>query len=411
MLTITSNSSCDVCVENYGPLNLPSSIPCHVLCNTCSATTCEKASPRHLPLCPFCQEPFTADSIRVIRVDYSKHENIPTSPRSNPPHELPDEVRVLKDKVAKVASKKCSIDELNNLQKELQDWLTTKGNENSEAQPASLLLSAALLRAILGNYHASLEVITKANGLITDLRSQLHEGEKREKELKKQLHEEERLRREERARHEQRKTRLTEITEIDPPRGRSTRVKSISPPSSPRRLSSRGRTQSTSTGQYPARNSSSGPTSRHFSPTRSTLWSPSEDSTSRPIVTGVSSPSNHSGRSYSADRFTLVQHGTGHHIRRPTSRSSNPPISPLVSTTDDTAASGGKDLRRCSSSSSHLAMADSKGNSKKRSAMSWFRVQSKPIGSQKPAVHSSSASQSEAAGRSNERNDHEREGR
>ncbi|TDL20315.1 hypothetical protein BD410DRAFT_805110 [Rickenella mellea] len=209
MLTLDPNSSCDVCAEEYGLNNLPSSIPCgHVLCNHCSETICEKASPRQPSLCPFCREPFTADSIRVIRVDCSSRAS---TPRPNLALEIPEEtilwerreddralpfdsdaarirgeVRVLEDKVAKVASKKCSVEELYTLHKELQDWLTAEGNKNSDVQPVSLLLSAALLRAILMNHLAHSEAIKMAKGVETNLRLRLDDGDKFENELKKQ---------------------------------------------------------------------------------------------------------------------------------------------------------------------------------------------------------------------------------
>lgn len=80
------------------------------------------------------------------------------------------EARRLEDKVAKVAAKKCSVEEVSTLHKELQEWLTVEMEDqvyptSTSSSPArltppwqtSLSLSAALLRAILMNHVAHSE--------------------------------------------------------------------------------------------------------------------------------------------------------------------------------------------------------------------------------------------------------------
>jgi hypothetical protein len=89
--------------------------------------------------------------------------------------------RVLEDKVARVAAKKCSVEEVTTLHKELQDWLTSEDHKVRLrklsldllsrfpfVQTSSLYLSAALLRAILMNHVAHSEAskvakVTEAN--------------------------------------------------------------------------------------------------------------------------------------------------------------------------------------------------------------------------------------------------------
>jgi hypothetical protein len=99
------------------------------------------------------------------------------------------EARRLEDKVAKVAAKKCSVEEVSTLHKELQEWLTSDMEDQVHNLPSSshsahltppwqtsLSLSAALLRAILMNHlaHSEASKLAKANeanlkGKIDDL--------------------------------------------------------------------------------------------------------------------------------------------------------------------------------------------------------------------------------------------------
>jgi hypothetical protein len=86
------------------------------------------------------------------------------------------EARRLEDKVAKVAAKKCSVEEVSTLHTELQEWLTEVEDQVQKlpsshsahlTQPwqTSLSLSAALLRAILMNHlaHSEASKIAKNN--------------------------------------------------------------------------------------------------------------------------------------------------------------------------------------------------------------------------------------------------------
>jgi len=161
--------------------------PGHVLCAGCCSAIVEKTAPRLQPTCPFCRESFAPDSIRLVRLDFA------TSGWSTPrryPHFEPgsdftgellakrteqllrfdpdprskSETRRLEDKVARIAAKKSSVEEVSALQKELEDWLrTAKGDQ----QHMALFLSAALLRAILMNHlaHSEASRIAKSNEL------------------------------------------------------------------------------------------------------------------------------------------------------------------------------------------------------------------------------------------------------
>jgi len=195
MLTLNPGSVCDVCAEEYGTNRLPHCIPCgHLLCLNCCNNIINKTSSRLSPVCPFCREPFTSDGVRLIRIDFSTSTwNTPRRRAYNIETELVDEMamskerfpimeqhgssrtraeaRRLEDKVAKVAAKKCSVEEVSTLHKELQEWLTSDMEDQT-----SLSLSAALLRAILMNHlaHSEASKSAKANeaslkGKIDDL--------------------------------------------------------------------------------------------------------------------------------------------------------------------------------------------------------------------------------------------------
>lgn len=162
MLTLSPGSVCDVCAEEFGPHCIPHSIPCgndssppmknfltsvtlgHVLCSTCCHKIVEKTLPRLKPVCPFCREQFTSDDVRLIRIDFSAsgyatprrrggaHEALDNSTRHAPRFPIVEpgfsrtraEARRLEDKVAAVAAKKCSVEEVSTLHQELQEWLT-----------------------------------------------------------------------------------------------------------------------------------------------------------------------------------------------------------------------------------------------------------------------------------------------
>ncbi|KAJ8588699.1 hypothetical protein M405DRAFT_933925 [Rhizopogon salebrosus TDB-379] len=214
MLTLTPGSVCDVCAEEYGPHCIPHSIPCgHVLCSSCCHKIIEKTLPRLQPACPFCRDHFTSDDVRLIRIEFSSSgwatprrrggltDGLDTLDRS--PSRIGErfpfvepgfgrtraEARRLEDKVAKVAAKKCSVEEVSTLHKELQDWLTH--DEKPNEQLSSLALSAALLRAILMNHFAHSEATKMAKGVEATLKGKLDDMEltvtKQEADLKQQV--------------------------------------------------------------------------------------------------------------------------------------------------------------------------------------------------------------------------------
>lgn len=168
MLTLSPGSACDVCAEEYGPQCMPHSVPCgmqyfrpfprffltsppgHVLCASCCTNIVEKTSSRLSPVCPFCREAFTPDSVRLIRMDFATSGW--STPRRHPNFENgsdftgellakrteqllrsdsrpKSEVRRLEDKVAKIAAKKCSVEEVSALQQELESVLKSGKDE------------------------------------------------------------------------------------------------------------------------------------------------------------------------------------------------------------------------------------------------------------------------------------------
>ncbi|GLB40939.1 putative ring finger [Lyophyllum shimeji] len=211
MLTLSPGSACDVCAEEYGPQCHPHSIPCgHVLCASCCSTIVEKTPSRLLPVCPFCRETFTGDSVRLIRMDFNSSGW--STPRRMPPHPIEQsqadfaemwarkterlllsdgcsrtrqEARRLEDKVAKVAAKKCSVEEVSTLHRELEEWLTSDVKDDQTA----LHLSAALLRAILMNHLAHSEASRNAKTVEANLKAKVDDleitTEKLEAELRK----------------------------------------------------------------------------------------------------------------------------------------------------------------------------------------------------------------------------------
>ncbi|KAF8838168.1 hypothetical protein BDN67DRAFT_955455 [Paxillus ammoniavirescens] len=196
MLTLSPGSVCDVCAEEYGPHCIPHSIPCgHVLCSACCHKIVEKTLPRLQPACPFCREHFTSDDVRLIRIDFSA-SGYATPRRRGGTHEVDPavqqaprfpivesgfsrtraEARRLEDRVAAVAAKKCSVEEVSTLHKELQDWLT-HDEKQTDDQLSSLSLSAALLRAILVNHFAHSEATKMAKSIEVTLKGKLDETE------------------------------------------------------------------------------------------------------------------------------------------------------------------------------------------------------------------------------------------
>ncbi|KAH9920028.1 uncharacterized protein BXZ73DRAFT_104843 [Epithele typhae] len=206
MITLSPGSLCDVCAEEYGPHNLPHSIPCgHVLCLACCNNIVKKTPARLAPSCPFCRESFTGDSSRLIRIDFGSGFSTPK--RSNTPKRVEaldfdvgeddvcllnpasfkgrSEARRLESKVAQVAAKKCSVEEVSTLHKELQDWLRT--DKVVDEQSSSLQLSAALLRAILINHVAHSEAARHAKMVETQLVEQLEKADAEKEKMEAEL--------------------------------------------------------------------------------------------------------------------------------------------------------------------------------------------------------------------------------
>ncbi|RDX54465.1 hypothetical protein OH76DRAFT_1341074 [Lentinus brumalis] len=203
MITLSPGCLCDVCAEEFGSRNLPHTIPCgHVLCLDCCNNIIKKTPSRLSPVCPFCRVQFTADSVRLIRIDCGSGFVTPkrvTSPAQDH-HDIGEddvllfnpgtvktraEARRLESKVAQVAAKKCSVEEVTTLHKELQEWLQS---DKLDEQTSSLQLSAALLRAILVNHVAHSEATRIARSVESHLRERLEEAalekEKMEAELR-----------------------------------------------------------------------------------------------------------------------------------------------------------------------------------------------------------------------------------
>ncbi|KAG1813685.1 uncharacterized protein BJ212DRAFT_405350 [Suillus subaureus] len=187
MLTLGPGSVCDVCAEEYSPYRVPHSLPCgHVLSWGCCYKIVEKTLPRLQAACPFCPDHFTSDDMRSIRIGFSNSGRVtsrrrgrlsPSRREGRFPLIEPDvphtraETRRLEDKVARVATRKCSVEEVSTLHNELQDWLTH--DEKSHNQPSSLSLCAALLRVILMSHIAHSEATRMAKGVEATLREKL----------------------------------------------------------------------------------------------------------------------------------------------------------------------------------------------------------------------------------------------
>lgn len=125
-------------------------LPGHVMCASCCTTIVEKTSSRLSPVCPFCRESFTPDSVRLIRMDFATSGW--STPRRHPTFEgasdftgellakrteqllrsdnrPKSETRRLEDKVARIAAKKCSVEEVSALHQELESVLRSGKDE------------------------------------------------------------------------------------------------------------------------------------------------------------------------------------------------------------------------------------------------------------------------------------------
>jgi hypothetical protein len=233
MLTLEPGSLCDVCAEEFGPRNLPHCIPCgHVLCLSCCNHILEKATSRLPPVCPFCREQFTRGTVRLIRIDFNSPSSGWSTPRRSPnsprpplieddfPNDLllkasaptfpePGEARaregrVLESKVARVASKKCSVEEVTALKQEVDRWLTevttadavraTSSSAQSSSltrsyiQSSALYLSSLLLKAILANHEAFSDASKAARHAEANLKLKVDGLELEKGRLESELH-------------------------------------------------------------------------------------------------------------------------------------------------------------------------------------------------------------------------------
>ncbi|KAI0266361.1 hypothetical protein BC834DRAFT_823741 [Gloeopeniophorella convolvens] len=213
MLTLEPGSLCDVCADEFGPRNLPHCIPCgHVLCLNCCNTILEKTASRLSPVCPFCRDTFTRSTVRLIRIDFNGPSSGWSTPRRSPnsprpplieddfPNDLllkatstlPDigeprarDGRALESKVARVASKKCSVEEVTALQQEVERWLSEVTTADASS---ALYLSSLLLKAILANHVAFSDAAKTAKHTEASLKLKVDELEHEKGRLEVELH-------------------------------------------------------------------------------------------------------------------------------------------------------------------------------------------------------------------------------
>ncbi|KAI0916247.1 hypothetical protein AcW1_009924 [Taiwanofungus camphoratus] len=278
MISLNPGSLCDVCAEEYGPHNYPHSIPCgHILCLSCCNNILQKTSPRLTPSCPFCRVQFTSDNIRLIRVDFgSSGWSTPRRGTIEAYDTAGDgvndddvlllnpgilktraEARRLEYKVAKVAAKKCSVEEVTTLHKELQQWLTS--DDKRDDQSSALQLSAALLRAILVNHVAHSEASKIAKAVEANLKEKLQEVETAKSQVEAELR---KLRGQYSAKTQECQTLRTELNRLKPPNAASPGFSAMPSPNSTSAsaLASPPRPQSTASFPSP-RSGATSPTS------------------------------------------------------------------------------------------------------------------------------------------------------
>ena len=208
-------------------------LPGHVLCLNCCNHILEKTSSRLSPSCPFCREHFARGTVRLIRFDFNgSNSNSGTStPRRSPasprpplieddfPNDLllkasgpvfPDsgearesEARRLESRVMRVALKKCSVEEVTALQREVDRWLTEVTSADAVRVPSSsssssltplylqstaLYLSSLLLKAILANHVAFSDASKAAKNAETSLKLKVDGLELEKGRLEVELH-------------------------------------------------------------------------------------------------------------------------------------------------------------------------------------------------------------------------------
>ncbi|KAG7095241.1 hypothetical protein E1B28_006015 [Marasmius oreades] len=314
MLTLLTGSYCDVCAEEFGSQLPPHCIPCgHVLCANCCNAIVEKTSERQQPACPFCREHFSTDDVRLIRTDFSSsawstsrrlpapletsnynknHKNFNDAAAAHwakREERLPlpeggcsrvrEEARRLEDKVAKVAAKKCSVEEVSTLHRELEDWLNSAVKDPD--QTPSLSLSAALLRAILMNHVVHSEATKHAKTLEATLRGRIDDMEISNSKLEAEL-------RRQRSQFSQKVQECQTLrTELNRLKLLATTVGPSTPPNDQRSMSPPPTTSATPSPPSPF-NSASSTTSATSSPSRYHTRTTSLHVSSRP-----STPSSH----------------------------------------------------------------------------------------------------------------------
>jgi hypothetical protein len=213
-------------------LNLPYPLSGHILCLSCCNNILEKTTSRLAPVCPFCREQFSRGTVRLIRIDFNGPSSGWSTPRRSPnsprpplieddfPNDLllkasafsfPDsgetrarEGRMLESKVARVASKKCSVEEVTALQQEVERWLAEVTATEAVRAPSSsaqsssltswhlqstaLCLSSLLLKAILANHVAFSEAAKAAKHAEASLKLKVDELELEKGRLEVDLH-------------------------------------------------------------------------------------------------------------------------------------------------------------------------------------------------------------------------------
>jgi hypothetical protein len=213
-------------------LNFPSPLAGHILCLSCCNNILEKTTSRLPSVCPFCREHFSRGTVRLIRIDFNGPSSGWSTPRRSPnsprpplieddfPNDFPlkgsapsfpdsgetraREGRMLESKVARVASKKCSVDEVTALQREVDRWLTEVTAADAVRAPSSsaqsssltswhiqstaLSLSSLLLKAILANHVAFLETAKAAKHSEASLKLKKEELELEKGRLEIDLH-------------------------------------------------------------------------------------------------------------------------------------------------------------------------------------------------------------------------------
>jgi hypothetical protein len=174
MATTLSSFSPIFTPKNHPSLSLVYAIHTgHILCAKCCNTIIEKALSRVGPACPYCRSAFTSDGIRKLRIDFNAAKSGPSTPRvrtttieapadsaeprgwikeDRPPFAEKErartrhDVRRLEDRVAKIAAKRCSVEEVSHILKEVDDCLRsaeTAEDQVSHYPPFSRDLSSA----------------------------------------------------------------------------------------------------------------------------------------------------------------------------------------------------------------------------------------------------------------------------